>query len=224
MFSSIQLWTTIVVLVLAPLFFRFGRSVLDRGLGLSCFRSAPCAVSPRRWAPSRADTVWLSCAVQHLRARSDCPDHSQCHRPTQRSHLAADERASWPRYVASNFKPRGNSAACSWAFSAFCNLVRQRLFRRDIAAQQREADLGSRNIRFFFMRSTASLRLIFTPDMLLWAQKVAYRGYLTATFVNHNTAATFVGAGATSVVLLGIFVGAVVSVFDDPHAAVVPYQ
>src|SRR5712664_4275548 len=31
--------------------------------------------------------------------------------------------------------------------------------------------------------------------MVLWAPKVAYRGSLTATF-NHNTAATFIGAGA----------------------------
>ena len=37
--------------------------------------------------------------------------------------------------------------------------------------------------------------LIFTPDMLLWATKTAYPGSLTATFVNRNTAATFVGAG-----------------------------
>ena len=40
------------------------------------------------------------------------------------------------------------------------------------------------------------LALVFTPDLLLWAPKLAYRGSLTATFVNHNTAATFVGAGA----------------------------
>jgi O-antigen ligase len=37
---------------------------------------------------------------------------------------------------------------------------------------------------------------VFAPDTLLWTKKVSYRGYLTATFVNHNTAATFVGAGA----------------------------
>jgi O-antigen ligase len=37
--------------------------------------------------------------------------------------------------------------------------------------------------------------LVLTPSMLLWADKVAYRDSLTATFVNHNTAATFVGAG-----------------------------
>jgi O-antigen ligase len=40
------------------------------------------------------------------------------------------------------------------------------------------------------------LALAFTPNMLLWAPKIAYRGSLTATFVNHNTAATFIGAGA----------------------------
>src|SRR5450631_582505 len=37
--------------------------------------------------------------------------------------------------------------------------------------------------------------LVFTPDMVLWAPKLAYRGSLTTTFVNHNTAATFIGAG-----------------------------
>ena len=38
--------------------------------------------------------------------------------------------------------------------------------------------------------------LILTPNMVLWAPKLAYRGSLTATFINHNTAATFIGAGA----------------------------
>ena len=38
--------------------------------------------------------------------------------------------------------------------------------------------------------------LVLTPSLLLWAPKLAYRGSLTATFVNHNTAATFLGAGA----------------------------
>jgi O-antigen ligase len=37
--------------------------------------------------------------------------------------------------------------------------------------------------------------LVVTPDMILWAPKLAYRGSLTSTFVNHNTAATFVGVG-----------------------------
>ena len=37
--------------------------------------------------------------------------------------------------------------------------------------------------------------LAFTPSMLLWAPKLAYHGSLTTTFVNHNTAATFIGCG-----------------------------
>lgn len=37
--------------------------------------------------------------------------------------------------------------------------------------------------------------VIFTPNMVLWAEKFAYRGSLTATFINHNTAATLLGAG-----------------------------
>jgi O-antigen ligase len=39
------------------------------------------------------------------------------------------------------------------------------------------------------------IALFVTPDMLLWVPKLAYRGSLTTTFVNHNTAATFIGAG-----------------------------
>jgi O-antigen ligase len=40
------------------------------------------------------------------------------------------------------------------------------------------------------------IALTLTPNMLLWAPKTAYLGNLTATFVNHNTAATFIGSGA----------------------------
>lgn len=39
------------------------------------------------------------------------------------------------------------------------------------------------------------LALALTPDMLLWAPRTAYHGSVTATFVNHNTAATYIGAG-----------------------------
>ena len=38
--------------------------------------------------------------------------------------------------------------------------------------------------------------LAVTPNLLLWAPKLAYRGSLTATFVNKNTAAAFFGCGA----------------------------
>jgi O-antigen ligase len=37
--------------------------------------------------------------------------------------------------------------------------------------------------------------LTIAPDMLLWTPKFAYRGSLTATFVNHNSAATYLGCG-----------------------------
>jgi O-antigen ligase len=38
--------------------------------------------------------------------------------------------------------------------------------------------------------------LILTPNRVLWAPKTAYLGNLTGSFINHNTAATFLGAGA----------------------------
>lgn len=39
------------------------------------------------------------------------------------------------------------------------------------------------------------ISLAVAPDMLLWMPKVAYRDSLTTTFVNRNTAATFLGCG-----------------------------
>jgi O-antigen ligase len=39
------------------------------------------------------------------------------------------------------------------------------------------------------------LAYFLTPNMVLWAPKNAYEDSLTATFINHNTAATFIGAG-----------------------------
>lgn len=38
--------------------------------------------------------------------------------------------------------------------------------------------------------------LAITPNLILWVPKAAYRGSLTATFVNKNTAAAFFGCGA----------------------------
>jgi O-antigen ligase len=39
------------------------------------------------------------------------------------------------------------------------------------------------------------ISLAVAPDTLLWIPKLAYRGSLTTTFVNRNTAATFLGCG-----------------------------
>jgi len=50
------------------------------------------------------------------------------------------------------------------------------------------------SILFCAIYGLVALRL--TPDLVLWAPKLAYRGSLTATFINHNTAATLLGAGA----------------------------
>lgn len=41
----------------------------------------------------------------------------------------------------------------------------------------------------------ALLAYLVAPNSLLWITKVAYRGSLTGTFVNHNTAGTFFGTG-----------------------------
>jgi O-antigen ligase len=59
-----------------------------------------------------------------------------------------------------------------------------------------------RTILFRVVRYTILLYAIYgllafflTPTMVLWAPKNAYEDSLTATFINHNTAATFMGIG-----------------------------
>jgi O-antigen ligase len=67
-----------------------------------------------------------------------------------------------------------------------------------VATSRRNGDTLVRFARYSMLAYAiyGLVALVFTPSLLLWAPKLAYRGSLTATFVNHNTAATFVGAGA----------------------------
>ena len=67
-----------------------------------------------------------------------------------------------------------------------------------VATSRRNGDRLVRFARYSILAYAAYgiAALVLTPNLLLWAPKLAYRGSLTATFVNHNTAATFLGAGA----------------------------
>src|SRR4029078_5754735 len=49
------------------------------------------------------------------------------------------------------------------------------------------------------------LSLLLEPNMILWREKTAYVGSLTATFINRNTAATYLGscAGIWLILLMG---------------------
>jgi O-antigen ligase len=55
--------------------------------------------------------------------------------------------------------------------------------------------ISSAQIAILFYAVYGLISLAVAPDLLLWMPKRAYRGSLTATFVNHNTAATLMGCG-----------------------------
>jgi len=67
-----------------------------------------------------------------------------------------------------------------------------------VATSRRNGDMLIRFARYSILAYAiyGMVALVLTPNLLLWAPKLAYHGSLTATFVNHNTAATFLGAGA----------------------------
>jgi len=67
-----------------------------------------------------------------------------------------------------------------------------------IGTSRRNSDILIESARYsiLFYAVYGLAALVITPNMVLWAPKLAYPGSLTATFINHNTAATFVGAGA----------------------------
>ena len=67
-----------------------------------------------------------------------------------------------------------------------------------VGTSRRDSDVlfVSAQYAILFYAAYGMAALVLTPNFVLWAPKLAYRGSLTATFVNHNTAATLVGAGA----------------------------
>src|SRR6266436_8878683 len=195
MFSSIQLWTTIVVLILAPLFFGsvdlFWIAVWTILLSVSvlCGLAAPMAIGQ-----SRILLGFLAlCGIYVLVAIVQITPHliDQLNDPSWRRAndlLGLDalprisSRAEMPLLAAGHF------LLFATAFiSGF-------LIGTSPRNSDRLIQFAQYSILIFAIYGVAAL--ILTPNMVLWAPKVAYRGSLTATFINHNTAATFIGAGA----------------------------
>jgi O-Antigen ligase. len=194
-FKSIQLWTTIVVLVLAPLFFGsvdlFWIAVWIILLSISVM----CGVTtPLGTAQSRILFGFLAlCGVYALVAIIQVTPHlvDQLNDPSWRRAndlLGLDalprisSRAEMPPLAVGHFLLFATSF-----ISGFCIGTSRRNSEKLIRVAQY-------SILTYVIYGIAAF--LFTPDMLLWTNKTSYRGYLTATFVNHNTAATFVGAGA----------------------------
>jgi O-antigen ligase len=194
-FSSIQFWTTIVVLVLAPLFFGsvdlFWVAVWTILLSVSALCGAAV---PMGAGQSRILFGFLAlCGLYALVAIIQITPHlvDQLNDP------------SWQRandLLGLNASPRISSRAeiPPLAVGHFLLFATSFISGFFIGTSRDNSDrlisFAQYSILLYVIYGLVAL--ILTPNMVLWAPKLAYRGSLTATFINHNTAATFVGAGA----------------------------
>jgi O-antigen ligase len=195
MFGSIQLWTTIGALILAPLFFGsvdlFWIAVWAILLSISVL----CGVAaPMDTGQSRVLSGFLAlCSIYTLVAIVQIIPHvvDQLNDPSWRQ--AND-------LLGLDASPRISSRAempplAVGHFLLFATSFMSGFF---IGTSRRNSDsliwFAQYSILIYAIYGLAAL--ILSPNMVLWAPKVAYRGSLTATFINHNTAATFIGAGA----------------------------
>lgn len=192
---SIQLWMTIAVLVLAPLFFGsvdlFWVATWTILLSISALGGFSAPMNRRQ---SRLLLVFLAlyvvygliCFVQITPYVFQKLDDPIWLKAQDLLGIEASPRIS----SRANIRPRavGHALLFAMAFmNGFC-----------IGTSRRNSETLVRFAQYSILAYViyGFVALVFTPDMLLWANKVAYPGSLTSTFVNHNTAATFVGVGA----------------------------
>jgi O-antigen ligase len=195
MLRSIQLWTTIVALILAPLFFGsvdlFWIAVWAILLSISvlCGAAVPMDTGQSRILFG----FFVLCGIYTLVAIVQITPHvvDQFNDPSWRQ--AND-------LLGLDASPRISSRAemPPLAVGHFLLFATSFISGFFIGTSRRNSDsliwFAQYSILLYAVYGLAAL--ILTPNMVLWAPKVAYRGSLTATFINHNTAATFIGAGA----------------------------
>lgn len=190
----IQLWTTIAVLCLAPLFFgsvdQVWVAIWTAALSIAtlCGPTAPIGISQRRVLVA----FLLVCGAYALVAVAQVtPDlFGRLNDPI------------WQRandLLQLDAEPRISSRAeiPSVAIGHFLLVVTSFMSGFFVGASRRDSDLLMACARYsiLFYAIYGLFALVFTPNMVLWAPKLAYHGSLTASFVNHNTAATYIGAG-----------------------------
>ena len=195
MFSSIQLWTTVVALILAPLFFGsidlFWIVVWAILLSISVL----CGVAaPMDTGQSRVLFGFFAlCGIYTLVAIVQITPHvvDQFNDPSWRQANDLLGLDALPRISSRAEMP----PLAVGHFLLFATSFISGFF---IGTSRRNSDsliwFAQYSILLYAIYGLAAL--ILTPNMVLWAPKLAYRGSLTATFINHNTGATFIGAGA----------------------------
>jgi O-antigen ligase len=193
--GTVQLWLTIAALTLAPLFFgsvdRVWVSVwaVVLSFGTICAAAAAPINAAQRWivvgicllAAAYAAVALLQVLPSPLSGDSD----SIWLRPKELLGLDVapriSSRAEIPPIAIGHFLIAVTSLLCGF----FAGVSRRNADRLVTAARY--------SILIYAVYGLTALAV--TPDLLLWARKLAYRGSLTSTFVNHNTAATLIGAG-----------------------------
>jgi hypothetical protein len=194
MLRSIQLWLTIAVLSLAPLFFGSVDQVWVAIWTVLLSAAALCGLAePLGSAHVRLLLVFLAlCCAYALVAIVQVVPHA----------IDPLNDPIWQRakdLLGTDLSARISSRAeiSPVAIGHFLLFVTAFLSGFFVGASRRDGDTLVWFARYaiLFYAIYGLLALALTPNMLLWAPKTAYLGTMTASFVNHNTAATFVGAG-----------------------------
>jgi O-antigen ligase len=193
-FRSIQLWITVAVFTLAPLPFgsvdQLWVAVWTALLSIGVLCGIATPISRRQ---DRLLYAFLAaCCAYAFVAIIQVAPHM----------IAGLDDPIWQRVnelLGLNASPRISSRAeiPPVAIGHVLLLVTSFVSGFFVGTSRRNADLLVIVSRYsILLYATYGLvALALTPNMLLWAPKTAYRGSLTATFVNHNTAATMIGAG-----------------------------
>jgi O-antigen ligase len=195
MVSSIQLWTTLVVLVLAPLCFGsvdlFWIAVWVILLSIS----AMCGVAADMGtAQRRVLLAFLAiCGLYGLIGIIQIIPNDAFRQLNDPIWLRAGEVLGIDMLSRISSRAEIPSIAVGHLLlfaTSFVNGFCLGTSRRDC---EKLISFARYSILLYAIYGLFALSL--TPNMLLWTEKVAYRGSLTATFVNHNTAATLLGTG-----------------------------
>lgn len=194
-FRAAQLWGTIAALTLAPLFFGSVDQLWVAIWAIVLSATTVCGVAtPLGAAQRRVLFVFFClCAAYALIAIVQVAPHL----------LAGLDDPAWQRLnnlLGLGLPPRisGRAEIPPEAIGHFLLLVTSFASGFFAGTSRRNGDvlIASAQYAILLYATYGIAALVLTPNLLLWAPKLAYRGSLTATFVNHNTAATLVGAGA----------------------------
>jgi O-antigen ligase len=193
--GSVQLWLTVASLALAPLFFG---SVDQLSIAIwTMLLSAATLIGPAKPvepAQSRILLIFFGlCTAYALVALVQVAPGL----------IGQFDDPIWPRLndlLGLQLPPRisGHAEIPPEAVGHFLLLVTALVSGFFVGTSRRHSDVLFTSAQYAILLYAAygMAALALTPNLVLWAPKLAYRGSLTATFVNHNTAATLVGAGA----------------------------